>query len=175
MRSWTRLCQTQSNLPYEMKDVIQRVVDDGYFFEVQEHYAKNIVVGFARLNGRPVGIVANQPAILAGTLDINASIKGARFVRFCDCFNIPLVTFEDVPGFLPGTTSGVRRNYQAWSKAAVCVCGSYRAEGHGDYAQGVWRSVLRDGVKAYPHRCELCLADGGNRGDGAGGRGGHCV
>ena len=93
----------QSNLPYEMKDVIQTVVDDGYFFEVQEHYAKNIVVGFARLNGRPVGIVANQPAFLAGTLDINASIKGARFVRFCDCFNIPLVTLEDVPGFLPGT------------------------------------------------------------------------
>jgi len=93
----------QSNLPYDMKDVISAVVDDGYFFEVQEHFAKNIVVGFARLNGRPVGIVANQPAFLAGTLDINASIKGARFVRFCDCFNIPLVTFEDVPGFLPGT------------------------------------------------------------------------
>src|SRR5438034_8300659 len=94
----------QSNLPYDMKDVIHAVVDDGYFFEVQEHYARNIVVGFARLNGKPVGMVANQPAMLAGTLDINASIKGARFVRFCDCFNIPLVTFEDVPGFLPGTT-----------------------------------------------------------------------
>src|SRR5213082_205280 len=93
----------QSNLPYDIKDVIARVVDDGYFFEVQELFAKNLVVGFARLNGRPVGIVANQPAFLAGTLDINASIKGARFVRFCDCFNIPLVTFEDVPGFLPGT------------------------------------------------------------------------
>src|SRR2546429_3224056 len=97
-----RIVPDRSNLPYEMKDVIHAVVDDGYFFEVQEHYAKNIVVGFARLNGRPVGIVANQPAFLAGTLDINASIKGARFVRFCDCFNIPLVTFEDVPGFLPG-------------------------------------------------------------------------
>src|SRR6202521_3155682 len=93
----------QSNLPYDMKDVIHAVVDDGYFFAVQDHYAKNIVVGFARLDGRPIGIVANQPAMLAGTLDINASIKGARFVRFCDCFNIPLVTFEDVPGFLPGT------------------------------------------------------------------------
>jgi propionyl-CoA carboxylase beta chain len=93
----------QSNLPYDMKDVIRAVIDDGYFFEVQEHFAKNIVVGFARLNGRSVGIVANQPAMLAGTLDINASIKGARFVRFCDCFNIPLITFEDVPGFLPGT------------------------------------------------------------------------
>ena len=93
----------QSNQPYDIKDVIHAVVDDGYFFEVQEHYAKNIVVGFARLDGRPVGIVANQPSVLAGTLDINASVKGARFVRFCDCFNIPLVTFEDVPGFLPGT------------------------------------------------------------------------
>jgi propionyl-CoA carboxylase beta chain len=94
----------QSNQPYDMKDVIHAVVDDGYFFEVQEHYAKNIVVGFTRLDGRPVGIVANQPSVLAGTLDINASVKAARFVRFCDCFNIPLVTFEDVPGFLPGTT-----------------------------------------------------------------------
>ncbi len=93
----------QSNLPYDMKDVIHAVVDDAYFFEVQERFAKNMVVGFARLDGRSVGIVANQPAVLAGTLDINASIKGARFVRFCDCFNIPLVTFEDVPGFLPGT------------------------------------------------------------------------
>jgi propionyl-CoA carboxylase beta chain len=93
----------QSNQPYDIKDVIHVVVDDAYFFEVQEHYAKNIVVGFARLDGRPVGIVANQPSVLAGTLDINASVKGARFVRFCDCFNIPLVTFEDVPGFLPGT------------------------------------------------------------------------
>ena len=94
---------SQSNLPYDMKDVIHAVVDDGYFFEVQEHYARNIVVGFGRLNGRSVGMVANQPAALAGTLDINASLKAARFVRFCDCFNIPLVTFEDVPGFLPGT------------------------------------------------------------------------
>src|SRR5438132_1603809 len=94
----------QSNLPYDIKDVIQAVIDDGYFFEVHEHYAKNIVVGFARMNGRSVGIVANQPAVLAGTLDINASVKGARFVRFCDCFNIPLITFEDVPGFLPGTS-----------------------------------------------------------------------
>ena len=93
----------ESNQPYDIKDVIQAVIDDGYFFEVHEHYARNIVVGFARLNGHSVGIVANQPAFLAGTLDINASVKGARFVRFCDCFNIPLVTFEDVPGFLPGT------------------------------------------------------------------------
>ncbi|HBW21313.1 MAG TPA: methylmalonyl-CoA carboxyltransferase, partial [Actinobacteria bacterium] len=85
------------------KDVIHAVADDGEFFEVHEHFAKNIVVGFARFDGRPAGIVANQPAFLAGVLDIDASVKGARFVRFCDAFNIPLITFEDVPGFLPGT------------------------------------------------------------------------
>ncbi len=89
--------------PYDIKDVIHAVMDEGDFFEVHEHFAKNIVVGFARLDGRPVGIVANQPAFLAGVLDISASVKGARFVRFCDAFNIPLITFEDVPGFLPGT------------------------------------------------------------------------
>ncbi len=89
--------------PYDIKDVIHAVVDEADFFEVHEHFAKNLVVGFARLDGRPVGIVANQPAFLAGVLDINASVKGARFVRFCDAFNIPLITFEDVPGFLPGT------------------------------------------------------------------------
>ncbi|HUI65636.1 MAG TPA: acyl-CoA carboxylase subunit beta [Bacteroidota bacterium] len=89
--------------PYDMKDVILRVVDDGAFLEVHEHYAANIIVGFARLGGRSVGIVANQPCVLAGVLDIDASRKGARFVRFCDAFNIPLVVFEDVPGFLPGT------------------------------------------------------------------------
>jgi propionyl-CoA carboxylase beta subunit len=93
-----------SNQPYDIRDVINHIVDDGYFFEVQQMYAQNICVGFARLGGRPVGIVANQPAYLAGVLDINASVKGARFVRFCDCFNIPLVTFEDVPGFLPGVS-----------------------------------------------------------------------
>src|SRR5205814_736000 len=91
------------NQPYDMLDVIHAVVDEANFLEVHHLYAKNILVGFARLDGRPVGVVANQPAVLAGTLDIDASVKGARFVRFCDAFNIPLVTFEDVPGFLPGT------------------------------------------------------------------------
>jgi propionyl-CoA carboxylase beta chain len=92
-----------ANQPYDMHDVIAPIADDGAFLEVHRHYARNIIVGFARLGGRSVGIVANQPAHLAGTLDIDASVKGARFVRFCDAFNIPLVTFEDVPGFLPGT------------------------------------------------------------------------
>ena len=90
--------------PYDMTRVIELIVDDGDFFEVAPLYAQNIVVGFARLNGHAVGIVGNQPRALAGVLDIDASIKGARFVRFCDAFNIPLVTFVDVPGFLPGTT-----------------------------------------------------------------------
>jgi propionyl-CoA carboxylase beta chain len=96
------LVPTESNQPYDIKDVITRIVDDSYFFEVQESFARNIVIGFARMDGRPVGIVANQPAFLAGVLDINASVKAARFVRFCDAFNIPLIVFEDVPGFMPG-------------------------------------------------------------------------
>lgn len=91
------------NQPYDMRDVIHGVVDEGSFFEVHKNFAENIVVGFARLAGRSIGLVGNQPASLAGVLDINSSVKGARFVRFCDCFNIPLLVFEDVPGFLPGT------------------------------------------------------------------------
>jgi propionyl-CoA carboxylase beta chain len=100
--SLNSLVPEASNQPYDIRDCIHAVVDDRDFFEVHQYYAPNIVVGFARLGGRSVGIVANQPAYLAGVLDIDASVKGARFVRFCDCFNIPLITFEDVPGFLPG-------------------------------------------------------------------------
>ena len=102
-RELDTLIPLESNKPYDIKDVISRVVDGRYFFEVAEHFARNIVVGFARMGGEAVGIVANQPAYLAGCLDINSSAKGARFVRFCDAFNIPILTFEDVPGFLPGT------------------------------------------------------------------------
>ena len=101
--SLDHLVPASPNQPYDMLDLIHTIADEGYFLEVHQHYAKNIIVGFARLDGRPVGVVANQPAVLAGTLDIDASVKAARFVRFCDAFNIPLVTFEDVPGFLPGT------------------------------------------------------------------------
>ncbi|HKF18895.1 MAG TPA: acyl-CoA carboxylase subunit beta [Candidatus Dormibacteraeota bacterium] len=99
----TRLIPDSAKEPYDMKDAICRVVDDGDFFEVQPFHAMNIVIGFARLDGHPVGVVANQPKVMAGSLDIDASVKGARFVRFCDAFNVPLVVFEDVPGFLPGT------------------------------------------------------------------------
>ena len=98
-----KLVPAESNIPYDIKDIIHRVVDDGEFFEIHEHWARNIVVGFARMDGRTVGIVANQPAFLAGCLDIDSAVKGGRFVRFCDAFNIPILTFEDVPGFLPGT------------------------------------------------------------------------
>jgi propionyl-CoA carboxylase beta chain len=97
------LVPADSQMPYDIKDIIGRVIDDGLFFEIHEHWAKNIVIGLARMDGRSVGIVANQPAFLAGCLDINSSVKAARFVRFCDAFNIPILTFEDVPGFLPGT------------------------------------------------------------------------
>jgi propionyl-CoA carboxylase beta chain len=98
-----RLIPASPNQPYDMLDLIHAVADEGVFLEVHQHFARNLIVGFARLSGRSVGIVANQPAHLAGVLDIDASVKGARFVRFCDAFNIPLITFEDVPGFLPGT------------------------------------------------------------------------
>ena len=92
------------NRPYDVTEIIRSVADEQHFFEVQKDYARNIVVGFARLGGKPVGVVANQPAFLAGVLDIDASVKGSRFVRFCDCFNIPIISFIDVPGFLPGTS-----------------------------------------------------------------------
>src|SRR5262245_9510599 len=98
-----RLVPENPNQPYDMKELIRRILDGGRFLEVHEHFARNLVVGFGRLGGRVAGVVANQPAMLAGTLDIDASVKGARFVRFCDAFNIPLIVFEDVPGFLPGT------------------------------------------------------------------------
>ena len=112
-KSLNSIIPENTNKPYDVKDVIHKVFDFGEFFEIHRHYAQNIVVGFAHLNGKPVGIVANQPSILAGVLDIDSSIKGARFVRFCDAFNIPIFTFEDVPGFLPGTEQewkGIIRN-----------------------------------------------------------------
>ena len=136
------------------------------FFEVHQHFAKNIVVGFARLDGRPVGIVANQPAFLAGCLDINSSVKGARFVRFCDAFNIPIVTFEDVPGFLPGTDQefgGIIRHgaklLYAYAEATVPKITVITRK-------GIRRRLLRDGLEASPHGRESRVADGRDRRDG---------
>jgi propionyl-CoA carboxylase beta chain len=111
--SLNTLVPDNPNVPYDMKELIEKVVDEGNFFEIKPDYAQNIIVGFGRINGSTVGIVANQPTVLAGCLNIDASIKGARFVRFCDCFNIPIVTFVDVPGFLPGVNqehSGIIRH-----------------------------------------------------------------
>ena len=122
-----------------------------------------------------VGIVANQPAHLAGTLDIDASVKGARFVRFCDAFNIPLVTFEDVPGFLPGTAQEYGGIIRHGAKLLFRVCRSHGAEGDGDHAQGLRRRLLRDVEQAHPDRRQLRVADGGNRGDGRRGRGQHAL
>ncbi|MFQ5633667.1 MAG: acyl-CoA carboxylase subunit beta, partial [bacterium] len=120
--SLNTLVPENPNKPYEMKDVITRIVDDGDFFEVHEHYAANIIVGFAHMGGRSVGIVGNQPAVLAGVLDIDASIKGARFVRFCDAFNIPIITFVDVPGFLPGTEQEWRGIIKNGAKLLYAYC-----------------------------------------------------
>ena len=110
------------NKPYDIKEVVRMIVDGGQFFEIHENYAANIVVGFARLGGHSVGIVANQPAVLAGVLDIDASEKGARFVRFCDSFNIPIITFEDVPGFLPGTNQEHHGIIRSGAKLLFAYC-----------------------------------------------------
>ncbi len=169
-RRWSR---PNPNKPYDMKEVVRAVVDERHFFEVQEHFAKNIVVGFARLNGRAVGIVANQPAVLAGCLDIDASVKAARFVRFCDCFNIPLVTFVDVPGFLPGTAQewggiikhGAKLLY-AFAEATVPKVTVITRKAYGG-AYDVMAS------QAHPRRRQLRLPDRGDRGDGPRRRGEH--
>ncbi|NIA24110.1 MAG: methylmalonyl-CoA carboxyltransferase [Gammaproteobacteria bacterium] len=147
-----------ANHPYDVVDIIERVVDDGEFYQVHEHWAQNIVVGLARLDGYSVGIVANQPSVLAGTLDITASIKGARFVRFCDAFNIPLITFVDVPGFLPGVDqehNGIIRHgaklLYAYSEATVPrVTVITRKAYGGAYVVMNSRGIRADLVYAWP-------------------------
>jgi len=165
---------------YDIYDVIRAIVDNGEFLEVQRDYAKNIVVGFARMNGQAVGVVANQPKVLAGVLDSNASRKGARFVRFCDAFNIPLVTLVDVPGFLPGTGQeyngvilhGAKLLYAYGEatvpKVTVTLRKSYGgshivAQSDSDTSQELRRQPHRDELQAAPRRHELRLADGRNR------------
>ncbi len=116
------LIPTNPNQPYDMKELIRSVADDENFFEIQEEYAKNIIIGYIRLNGKPIGVVANQPSALAGTLDINASVKAARFVRFCDAFNIPLLTLVDVPGFLPGVNQEYEGIIRHGAKLLYAYC-----------------------------------------------------
>ena len=159
------------NKPYDMKELILKVVDEGDFFELQEAFAKNIVTGFGRIAGRTVGFVANQPMVLAGVLDIDASRKAARFVRFCDAFDIPIVTFVDVPGFLPGTDQEYGGLIKHGAKLLFAYQPVHRAAGHRDHPQGVRRRLRRDGVEARRRRRQLRLADGADRGDGRQGRG----
>ncbi len=129
------------NKPYDIKELILKVADEGDFFEIQEAHAKNIVIGFGRIEGRTVGFVANQPLALAGVLDIDASKKAARFVRFCDCFNIPIVTFVDVPGFLPGTAQEYGGLIKHGAKLLIRLCRGDGSEGHAHHAQGLRRRL----------------------------------
>ena len=131
-----------------MHEVISRVLDDGEFLEVQALFAPNIVVGFGRIDGRSVGVVANQPLHFAGCLDIDASEKAARFVRTCDAFNIPVLTFVDVPGFLPGTDQEWNGIIRRGAKLILRLRRGHRSAGDGDHPQGVRRGVRRDGLQA---------------------------
>ena len=169
-----RLVPASPNQPYDMLDLIHAVVDDGAVPRGApalraEHHRR------LRAPRRPRRSASSPTSrrCSPGTLDIDASVKGARFVRFCDAFNIPLVTFEDVPGFLPGTRAGVRRHHPARREAAVRVRRGDGAEGDRHHAQGVRRRVLRDVEQAHPHRLQLRVADRGDRGHGAGRRGQH--
>ncbi len=170
-KSLDTLVPDNPNKPYDIKELILKVVDEGDFFELSEAFARNIVIGFGRIGGRTVGFVANQPMVLAGVLDSDASRKAARFVRFCDAFNIPIVTFVDVPGFLPGTAQEYGGSDQARRQIAVRLFAVHGAARHRDYEEGVRRRLRRDGVKAHRRRRQLRLADGADRGDGRQGRG----
>ena len=147
------------NQPYDMREVIAGIVDEEPFFEVHKNFAENIVVGFARIAGRSIGIVGNQPASLAGVLDINASTKAARFVRFCDSFNIPLLVLEDVPGFSSGNRSGVEWDHYQRSKTAVCFLRGHCSKSYRNYQESLRRSVRRYEFKAYWGGFELRVAD----------------
>ena len=129
------------NKPYDIKELILKVTDEGDFFELSETYARNIVIGLGRIAGRSVGFVANQPMVLAGVLDSDASRKAARFVRFCDAFNIPIVTFVDVPGFPARHRAGIWRPDQTRRQAAVRLFAGHRAARHRDHKEGVRRRL----------------------------------
>ncbi len=162
-----RLVPASPSQPYDMLDLIHSIADDGDFLEVHQHFARNLIVGFARLGGRPAGIVANQPAHLAGVLDIDASVKGARFVRFCDAFNIPLDHFRGRSRISSRHGAGIRRHHQARRQAAVCVCRGDRSEGDRHHAQGIRRCVLRHVEQAHPYRLQFRVAHGRGRRHGS--------
>ena len=152
--------------PYDMHDVIGRIVDDGEFLELQPAWAANIITGFCRFDGRPVGIVAQQPAVLAGALDIDASDKAARFVRMCDAFNVPLLSLVDVPGFLPGVAQEHGGIIRHGAKLLYAYCRGDGAQGDGHHAQGLWRRLRRHEQQAHPRRRQPGLANGEHRGHG---------
>ena len=154
------------NKPYDIKELIAKVADEGDFFEIQEAHARNIVTAFARIEGSTVGIVANQPLVLAGVLDSDASRKAARFVRFCDCFNIPIVTFVDVPGFLPGTAQEYGGLIKHGAKLLFAYAEATVPEGDRHHPQGVRRRLRRHGVETSARRHQPGLADRADRGDG---------
>ena len=158
------------NKPYDMKELIVKVVDEGDFFEIQAAYAKNIITGFARMEGRTIGLVAQQPMVLAGVLDADASRKGARFVRFCDAFGIPIVTLRRRAGIPARHGPGIRRPHQARRQAALRLFAGDRAARHRHHPQGLRRRLRRDGLEAHRRRRELRLADGADRRDGRQGR-----
>ena len=167
------LVPSDPNKPYDIKQLISAVVDDGRFFEVQSEYARNIVVGFARLANQSVGIVANQPAYLAGVLDINASLKGARFCTFLRRLQHPPDHFRGRTGFPAGHPAGVRRHHQARRQAPLRLLGSHRAQAHRDHPQGLRRRLLRHVVQTHPDRRQLRLPNRRDRRHGAGGGGQH--
>ena len=171
----THLIPDRAQEPYDMHEVIRYVVDDGDFLEVFPLWAASIVIGFARLDGRSIGVVANQPKVRAGTLDIDASEKASRFVRFCDAFNIPILTFVDVPGIPARNRTGIQRDHPAWSQAPLCVRRGDRATDDRDHAQGVRRRLPRDELQTPASRRLVRLADGGDRGDGGRGSREHRV
>ena len=156
------------NQPYDMHEVIRGVIDDGRFLELQPAWAANIIVGWAWLGGQSVGIVAQQPSVLAGALDIDASDKAARFVRTCDAFNVPLVTFIDVPGIPARCRAGTRRHHPPRRQAALRVRRSDRAQAVGHHQEGVRRRLRRHEQQAHPRRHQPGLADSGDRGHGRG-------
>ena len=162
-----------ANQPYDMHEVIAAVLDDEEFLEVMALFAPNIVVGFGRVEGRSVGVVANQPMQFAGTLDIDASEKAARFVRTCDAFNIPVLTFVDVPGFLPGTDQEWNGIIRRGAKLIYAYAEATVPAGHDHHPQGLRRRLRRDGLQAPRRRHQPGLADRADRGDGRPGRRQH--
>ncbi len=164
-----------ANTPYDMHTVLEHVLDDGEFLEVQPLFAPNILIGFGRVEGRPVGVVANQPTQFAGTLDIDASEKAARFVRTCDCFNIPVLTFVDVPGLPAGHLAGVGGDHPPRREADLRLRRGHRPEGHGDHAQGLRRRLRRHGLQAPGRGHQPGLAERADRRRRGAGRRRHPV